>query len=210
MSKITLIKEPGIIREGIVKVLQKNLPKHIINASSITKHEFLLENDETDMLIIDLDTDVDTIKLVEFYSKQNIDIVVWTSDIKSDHLLELFKMGLHGYFYNGMDTSELIFAIEYVLNGKQFIHPHLSSILLKEYIKNDGEKIKRPTGVLTKREWEILELIVRGKNNEKIAANLFISITTVNNHVGSIYRKLHVTDRTNAALLAIKNNWCAF
>ena len=85
----------------------------------------------------------------------------------------------------------------------------LSPVLLNDYIKTTYNKVKRPNGILTEREWEILEQIVKGNKNSDIAEKLFMSEKTVKNHLLSIFKKLNVTDRTNAVLLAVKNNWFA-
>lgn len=207
MSIIALIKEPGILREGILKVLQDKLPQHTVAVYGSTQLNLLYkESHIVDLLIIDMDANINIVETIDLYSDLNKKIAVWTSE--GSHLIELFKLGLHGYIFNGMTSNELIIAINSMFDGRQYIHPYLSPFLLNDYIRLIGGKINRPHGVLTEREWEVLEQIAKGKSNENIAEILFISSTTVNNHVGSIYKKLHVTDRTNAALLAIKNNWC--
>ncbi|MGP4105646.1 LuxR C-terminal-related transcriptional regulator [Virgibacillus sp. L01] len=201
MSRITIIKESNLLREGIINVLQDKMPEHKFLAYDSRK------NDLPDLLIIDVDTDINLLEIINFHSSHNVKIAIWTSDADSDFIAELFKMGLHGYFYNGMDTSELIFAIKSMLNGRQYIHPFLSHILLDDYKRIAGRETIRPSGILTEREWDILELIVKGNKNCIIAESLYISEKTVKNHVGSVLRKLHVSDRTNAALMAVKKKW---
>ena len=66
---------------------------------------------------------------------------------------------------------------------------------------------RRPIGLLTRREWEVLGELVKGYQNEEIARNLNISDKTVKNHITSILGKLDVKDRTNAVLLALKERW---
>lgn len=207
MSNIAIIKEPGILREGIMKVLQDKLANHSFEVFSSTQQYLLnTENHMADLLIVDADTTRDISKIIDFYPLLNIKVAAWTSEMENDHLTELFKLGLHGYFYNGMKTSELLFAIKSMLCGRRYIHPHLVPILLKDYLRVTSKNSNRPS-VLTEREWDVLEQIAEGKNNENISKNLFISSTTVKNHVRSILGKLDVADRTNAVLLAIKNSW---
>src|SRR5699024_1463306 len=83
-------------------------------------------------------------------------------------LIKLFDKGLHGYFDFEMEVNEIIKAIEKVLKGSHYIHPNLSNVLLDEYIRLKGHKVEKPEGMLTEREWEVLELIVEGKENEQI------------------------------------------
>ncbi|MFZ3577030.1 helix-turn-helix domain-containing protein [Virgibacillus sp. DJP39] len=210
MSKITIIKEPGIFLDGIVKVLNEKLGEHSVSkCNPDQQNSFYEAAQESDLLIIDMNIKVDNSDLIYHCLKNDIKIVAWTSDLRSDRLNELFKLDLQGYFYNGMESDELVFAIKSILNGKQYIHPDLSPFLLYNYIKVTSKELKRPEKVLTGREWEVLEKIVEGQNNESIASSLFITSTTVNNHVRSILRKLNVENRTKAALFAIRNNWIA-
>ncbi|SET07825.1 two-component system, NarL family, response regulator DegU [Oceanobacillus limi] len=207
MSEIVLVKENDLIREGIMSVLQAKLPEYVISAITSEEEIEALELTSNDLLIIDVEANVDVSKIISRNFDKNVKIAVWSADIENNLLIDLFKLGLHGYFYNGMETSELVFAIKTMLNGQQYIHPQLSSILLNEYIKVTNSKPTRPNGVLTQQEWNILEEIVKGNKNCSIAENLYISTRTVNNHVSSILKKLHVSDRTSAAILAVKNNW---
>lgn len=208
MCKIAIVKEAGILREGITTFLQEELPNHHIAAYSYKQQDLLFsETGMVDLLIIDMDNINDVPAVINRFSKLAAKIVVWTSEMKNTELTELFKLGIHGYFYNGMGTSEILYAVKSILDGGQYIHPNLTPILLNEYKSATGKKCTHPSGLLTGREWEVLEQIVEGANNELIAGNLYISLTTVNNHVRSILAKLKVADRTNAVLLALRNNW---
>nr|WP_204498302.1 response regulator transcription factor [Aquibacillus albus] len=88
------------------------------------------------------------------------------------------------------------------------MHSKLAKVLLSDYIKVTSKKeTKRPAGILSKREWEVLECLSKGMKNEEIGKSLFISNKTVNNHVSNILQKLKVNDRTNAVLKAFQNEW---
>ncbi|WP_163970619.1 response regulator transcription factor [Oceanobacillus halotolerans] len=208
MTNITIIQESDLLRDRIIKALVDKLDDTIIRGIGTKKNDITFnENDNTDLMIVDIDANVDIDRIVNHCLEHDIKIAIWTTNIHKDQLVNLFKQGLHGYFYNGMEMSELVFAIKTMLNGEQYIHPHLSSVLLNEYINVTSIEPTKPNGVLSGREWEVLEQICQGNSNSTIAKNLFISCKTVNNHMISIFRKLHVPDRTNAALKAVKNNW---
>ncbi|OYD56045.1 hypothetical protein CGZ90_19615 [Fictibacillus aquaticus] len=64
-----------------------------------------------------------------------------------------------------------------------------------------------PSRILTRREWEVLQLLADGHNNKSISVRLFVSESTVKNHLSSIMRKLKVNDRTAAVIKALRNNW---
>ncbi|WP_163970609.1 response regulator transcription factor [Oceanobacillus halotolerans] len=208
MVNITIIKDDDVIRNGIANVLQNKLEDCSTRELAVEDYKSIISDSSIpDLVIVDIDSNVNMNAIVNYCEEHQIKVAVWTTTINKDQLIALFKQGLHGYFYNGMEMSELLFAIKTMLNNEQYIHPHLSSVLLNEYINVTSHEPRRPNGVLSEREWDVLEQICQGHNNKSIANNLFISCKTVNNHVISIFRKLHVPDRTNAALLAVKNKW---
>jgi len=207
MTEIILIKEKDLVRDIIVEKLQENLPENTWNALDSTDFNALENKITSNLVIIDLNTKIDIIETIENFLENNVRAAVWTSEIDSPLLRELFRYGLHGYFFNGMELSELILATKMMLNDQQYIHPKLSTVLLNDYVKLTSKEPNRPAGILTEQEWNVLEELGRGLNNGSIAKELYISTRTVNNHVSSILKKLHVSDRTNAVIKAIKNNW---
>lgn len=210
MSKIAILKEPDTLREGIFKVITEELPGSTVLGYSFSQLNALKADiGSLDLLILDMDTVTNGLTLIDYYLSHRIKVAVLISQVDKEYLTELFQRGLDGYFFNGMQSSELVFAIKSMLNGKQYIHPLLSPILLENYLHLSQTTIKRPNGMLTEREWEILEQIVRGNKNADIANCLCISTKTVKNHILSILKKLNVGDRTNAALMAVRNKWFA-
>ncbi|MFS0674169.1 response regulator transcription factor [Ornithinibacillus sp. 179-J 7C1 HS] len=207
MCNITIIKEKDLVRDIIVEKLEENLPEHswtALDSNQFQKKENFIQSD---LVIIDLNTNINIQAAIDNFIEQNIRVAIWASDLDDNLLRELFRYGLHGYFYNGMELSELIFATKSMLNDQQYIHPKLSTVLLDDYVKLTRNKPIRPAGILTEQEWKVLEELGKGLNNCSIAKELYISTRTVNNHVSSILKKLHVSDRTNAVIKAIKNNW---
>jgi len=211
MNDIAIIKSMDILLEQIVKILEENLPDEKITCYEPDEYSIFYQHQkQPDLMIVDMDTysREELFQFVKFCSKQKMKTIIWTSfNIDDDYLTQLFKLSLDGYFYNEMRSNELILAIRGILNGRQYIHPYLSSILLRDYVRLTCEEPQRPSGLLTEREWEILELIVEGRNTNSISEKLFISSKTVTNHITSILQKLNVEDRTNAALLAIRKKW---
>jgi two-component system, NarL family, response regulator DegU len=208
MSEITIIKEKDLVRDIIIEKLEEKLPEHSWKALDSKQFNQLANTVyQPDLVIIDLSTRINITEVIEMYQKRNIRIAIWAADLDNNLLRDLFRYGLHGYFYNGMELSELVFATKTMLNDQQYIHPKLSTVLLNDYVRITSKQPVRPMGILTEQEWKVLEELGKGLNNFSIAEELFISTRTVNNHVSSILKKLHVSDRTNAVIVAIKNNW---
>ena len=112
--------------------------------------------------------------------------------------------GCDGYVLKDSDSETLKKAIFDVYNGETFIEPSLTVLLNSSLAERDVMKDK--LSELTKREVEVLKLIASGMFNKEIASTLCISERTVKNHVSNIFKKIEVSDRTQAAVFAIKNN----
>jgi DNA-binding NarL/FixJ family response regulator len=133
-------------------------------------------------------------------------VIMLTIHEDAEYLIETVNIGAEGYVLKDADVSSLVKAILKVNSGDIYIHPTLSGILIKEYKKKDQQQEEINNSSLTRREYEVIKLISKGYNNKEIATELFISEKTVKNHVSNIFKKIKVTDRTQAALYAIKNN----
>ncbi|MDL4838930.1 response regulator transcription factor [Aquibacillus rhizosphaerae] len=208
MKKIVFIKAPSLLRDGIVGVMQQELADFEIKTFGPNEEKAIFNDGKiADLAIIDLDTKIDRQATIDYYKRHNKKVVVWTSSLNNPSLVDLFKQGLHGYFFNGMEKDELIAAVKTILSDKIYINDELSPVLLGDYVKMNEKEPNRPVGVFTNREWEVMELLMEGYSNEKIGNHLFITDKTVKNYISSILKKLEVRDRTNVVLTALRNKW---
>jgi two-component system, NarL family, response regulator LiaR len=131
-------------------------------------------------------------------------VVVLTSFLEDERLLPAMQAGAAGYLLKNVEPSELARAIRAAHCGEAVIDPTVAGRLVRALA--DGSS-PRPAeeARLTRREREVLELIVGGRSNKRIALELGISEKTVKTHVGHVLAKLGVTDRTQAALLAVRD-----
>lgn len=125
---------------------------------------------------------------------------------EDEEMLEVIKAGASGYLLKDVQPDELLKSIHDVVEGKPAFHPVVTGKLLGEYSRLSSRDKDQGINNLTAREKEVLALIARGESNRGIARRLFISEKTVKNHITSIFRKIKVTDRTQAAIYAIKNH----
>ncbi|RCX15478.1 LuxR family two component transcriptional regulator [Anaerobacterium chartisolvens] len=143
------------------------------------------------------------IKLERLPSK----IIVLTIHEDREYLFKTVQMGAEGYVLKDAEPSVLIEAIRNVFNGQSYIQANMTTELVKEFNRVTlHEKEKGEENLLTAREIEVLELIAEGMINKEIAKELYISEKTVKNHVSNIFKKLNVSDRTQAAIYAFKHN----
>jgi len=134
-------------------------------------------------------------------------VIMLTIHDAREYLYETIRIGANGYVLKDADSDTLLKAIRDVCQGKSYIQPSLSELLVKEFnSKGDKSKATSVIDTLTKREYEVLTLIAEGLNNREIAEKLFISEKTVKNHVSNIFKKLDVNDRVQAAIFTFRNN----
>lgn len=133
-------------------------------------------------------------------------IIMITMLEDDDSLFAAMRAGARGYVLKGADKAEMLKSIRAVANGEAIFGPAIASRLAGFFQKvNDASQAQDGPKVfseLTAREYEILELITLGRNNQEIASHLHITIKTVSNHISNVYNKLQVADRAQAIILA--------
>jgi len=133
-----------------------------------------------------------------------IRVIVLTSFLDDDRLLPAIQAGAAGYLLKDVEPSELARAVRAARAGEAMIDPVVAARLVDAIADGQVARGGLPGGTLTAREQEVLELIARGRSNKRIAFELGISEKTVKAHVGHLLAKLGVADRTQAALLAVR------
>ena len=118
--------------------------------------------------------------------------------------IKAVDIGINGYVLKDSESAELKKAIFTIADGETYIQPSLIPALNSKMIQKNEDELK--IDALTKREMEVLKEMAVGKFNRDIAKEMKISERTVKNHISSIFKKLEVTDRTQAAVFAIRNN----
>jgi len=141
-------------------------------------------------------------------------VLILTTYENPDYLFEAIKSGAVGYVLKDATKGEILGAVRGVLSGEAPLDQNLSLQLLQRLIlehrqeprpplrdEKEKEKIRES---LTARELEILELLIQGQSNQEIARYLTVSLSTVKTHIQHIIAKLEVSDRTQAAVRAIR------
>ena len=129
-------------------------------------------------------------------------IMVLTSFAEEEQVFSAIKAGALGYLLKDSSPDQLVQAIHDVYRGESSLHPTIALKLIRE--------LRRPSDLpptddpLTEREVDVVKLVARGLTNQEIAEALSISERTVGNHIGSILGKLHLANRTQAALYALR------
>ncbi len=129
-------------------------------------------------------------------------VIVLTSFADDEKIFAAIRAGAAGYLMKDVSPQDLAAAIRMVHAGEPILAPGVARRLMDEV----GRPSEATAGNLTERETEVLKLIANGRSNKEIARDLTLSEKTVKTHVSNILQKLHVTDRTQAALYAVRQH----
>jgi DNA-binding NarL/FixJ family response regulator len=129
-------------------------------------------------------------------------VIVLTSFLDDDKLLPALRAGAAGYLLKNAETQEIVRAVRAAHDGEALLDPVVAARLVETLAADEGQE---PLDRLTPREREVLVLIGRGFSNKRIAAELGLAEKTVKTHVGHVLAKLGVTDRTQAAVVAVRS-----
>lgn len=208
MVKIMIADDHSMIREGLKQLLELDGDISVIEEACDGKD--CLEKLETchpDVLLLDINMPkMNGLQVLEILreNKSDVKVLVLTVHNEIEYLLKAVDIGIKGYMLKDSSSSELKEAIFAINNGEDFIQPSLIPMLNSKMLEKDTDQEKLNS--LTKREYEVLKLLAVGMFNKEVAAKLNISERTVKNHVSNIFKKIGVTDRTQAAVFAIRCN----
>jgi len=203
-----LVDDHVMIREGIKQLLEFDGDiKVIAQAGSGNECMQTLKKIVPDILLLDINMkDKNGIQTLEEIRTKKIPVKVLLLTVhnEAEYLVKAIDIGVEGYLLKDSGSIELKNAINTIMDGEKYIQPKLVPMLNSKLINRDIDKQKIET--LTKRELEVLIKIAEGMFNKEIAIELSISERTVKNHIFNIFKKLDVSDRTQAAVFAIKNS----
>jgi DNA-binding NarL/FixJ family response regulator len=134
-----------------------------------------------------------------------VKVLVLTTYDDDEWVFDAIQAGASGYLLKDTPRGEVIKAIRGTVTGKTYVDPSVAGKVLRQASSHQTQPATLITSKLTDRETEVLRLIAKGLSNTDIADRLFLSEGTVRNHVSAILAKLGVTDRTQAAVVAIQH-----
>lgn len=205
---VLLVDDHKMLREGIKQLIEFDSEINVVaQASSGEECVNIFKSEKIDVCVLDINLpDVAGTKLLKDLKKSNksTKFLMLTVHNEVEYLLEAFDNGANGYILKDSGSGELIKAIKAVFSGERYIQPDLVPALNARLLKREDDNDKAKD--ITKREKQILVSIALGKSNKDIAEEFDISERTVKNHITSLFKKIGVSDRTQAAVFAIRNN----
>ena len=203
--RVLLVDDHSVVREGLRTFLE--LQDGIEIAGEAADGEAAIREAERlhpDVILMDLVMPkLDGVGAMRELRRRlpAIRVIVLTSFTQDERLLPAIQAGAAGYLLKNVEPVELARAVRVAHAGGALLDPTVASRLVEAIAQGAGEE---PRERLTAREREVLALIARGRSNKRIAIELGIAEKTVKTHVGHVLAKLGVPDRTQAALLAVR------
>lgn len=210
-ERILLIDDHTLFRAGLKDLLTRRGIDVVASVGNGDEGLQMADEFESELDVVLLDMrmpKMDGIGVLRLLKKSHPDLPVamlTTSSVEED-LIGALKNGAQGYLLKDMEPDELVVALRDIIEGKTVVAPDLAPVLAQAVqgkIKPKAEEIN-PFSSLTPREFEILTLLAEGQSNKVIARNLGISDGTVKLHVKAILRKLNISSRITAAVMAVE------
>ncbi|MBD5449108.1 MAG: response regulator transcription factor [Lachnospiraceae bacterium] len=207
-TRVMIADDHSLIREGLKQLLEfDGIIEIIAEASNGVECLDKLQDTLPDVLLLDINMpEKNGLEVLEEIKREKYDVkvLILTVHNELEYLLKAVDIGVDGYILKDSESAELKKAINSVLSGETYIQASLIPALNNRLANRDIDKDKIDS--LTSRELEVLIQIANGMINKEIATSLNISERTVKNHISNIFKKIDVSDRTQAAVFAIKNN----
>ena len=206
--KIMIADDHSMIREGLKSLLELEGDIQVVaEAEDGVDCLEKLKICTPDVLLLDINmprkNGLEVLQTLKS-SKSKVKVLVLTVHNEVEYLMKAVDIGGDGYILKDSESAELKKAIFSIVEGENYIQPSLIPSLNSKMIEKNRDEGKIES--LTKRELEVLKLLAVGMYNKEVAEKLNISERTVKNHVSNIFKKIEVTDRTQAAVFAIRNN----
>ena len=203
MLKILIADDHQIVRRGLRMTIDAEADMKVVGeAENGSQVAALVKKHAPDLVLLDIQmpnqNGIETLKQLRV-EHASLPVLILTTFSDDAHLYAALRAGASGFLLKDMDGDDLLAAIRGAVKGKPQLHPEIAKRLMTRVALPDD-----PFETLTEREREVLKMIGRGRSNKEIAAQLVLTEMTVKGYVSDMFAKLGVSDRTQAALLAVR------
>jgi DNA-binding NarL/FixJ family response regulator len=206
--KILICDDQAIVCEGLSRILNSDSDIEVVGIAHNGEEALaLIPESQPDLVLMDLKMPImngviTTRKIREAYP--HIHVLVLTTYDDEEWIFDAIRGGAAGYLLKDTPPRELITAIKGTMEGKSYIDPSIGAKVLTQVAAKKKTEPLPSTFPLSDREFEVLNLVAQGLTNSDIAQKLFLTDGTVRNYTSEIFKKLGVSDRTQAAIVAIR------
>ena len=206
MISVLIVDDHAVVRQGLRTFLELQEDMEVVGEAGDGEQALAAAARlEPDVILMDLVMpELDGVSAIERLRElaPATRVIVLTSFLDEDKVMPAVRAGAAGYLLKDVQPAELVRAIRMVDRGEALLHPAVAARVLEE-VASRGARSERHA-LLTARELEVLALLARGRANKAIAFDLGVAEKTVKAHVGNILGKLGLSDRTQAALYAVR------
>jgi DNA-binding NarL/FixJ family response regulator len=211
--RIFIVDDHAIFRESLTAVFGLHKDFQVVGqAGSVDEAKSLLSKLEPDILLLDMklgggQSGLDLLREMTDLNGKTKTIVVAGGESNEADAVQAMRLGARGYLVKDCPTDLFIKCIRKVQSGEVWLDGQLTEAVLTALSgkQSDGEASEKSD--LSRRELEVIQLVIQGFKNKDIAAKLFISEKTVKNHLSAIFNKLGVTDRLELTLYAFEKRF---
>ena len=207
--KILLVDDHQILREVIGVMLKSESGYEIVaEASSVEQAEKVMESNAIDIVILDIGMpNRNGLQLIETAKERypNVKFLILSMHLEDEYVFKAVELGVKGYLHKDASSQELLMALRHLANGESYFSQKVVKIIMEgsryRSRSTNGKKQKD----LTRREKEIISLVIDGMSNVEIAEQLDISVRTVENHRFNMLRKIGARNTPELVKFTLEN-----
>lgn len=211
MSRIrTLIADDHtMVRQGLTQICEAEPDMEVVGQAADGRQAVMLAlRLHPDVVVMDINMpEQDGVEATKEIIAENSDIgvIILTMYRQDQYVFEAIKAGARAYLLKDADSEELVRAIRAVADGEALLGPSIAGKMIEEFKRlQEDTLLAEGLTPLTEREQDILRLVAQGHENQEIADQLHLSEKTIRNRLSVVFEKLHVNNRTQAALYALR------
>jgi NarL family two-component system response regulator LiaR len=205
--RIVICDDQAIVRDGLEMMLKLEPDMEVVGTAKDGAEAVEL-TEAKDLVLMDLKMPVmsgfEAIRQIRA-NHPNVKVLVLTTYDDEAWVFDAIDAGAAGYLLKEAPRDEVVKVIRGTAAGKVYLDPSVAGKVLEQVSRHPTQSPTMITSKLTEREVEVLRLLANGLNNKDISEQLFLSEGTVRNHVSTILSKLGVSDRTQAAVIALQH-----
>jgi len=210
MFHVMLVEDQEIVRQGLRMILEQDEQIRIsCEASNGIEAMEKMSAHRVDIVFMDIRMpDMNGIEATRKIKKQwpDVPILILTTFNDDEYALEALNEGASGFLLKTSDGKKLIEAVYSVMKGGLVLHDEVTAKVMPRLLKQSKKTSTAANIELTERERAIIEKVGQGKTNKEIAAELYLSIGTIKNHISVILQKTNLRDRTQLAIYAVTHD----
>ncbi|MFQ5344236.1 MAG: response regulator [Anaerolineae bacterium] len=211
MSRIRVLiaDDHTMVRQGLSQICEAEPDMQVVGQAADGRQAVLLARSlHPDIVVMDINMPgQDGVEATTVITAENpsIGVIILTMYRQDQYVFEAIKAGARAYLLKDADSEELLRAIRAVARGEALLDPSIAGKMIEEFKRlQEDALLAEGLTPLTDREQDILRLVAQGHDNQAIADQLYLSGKTVRNRLSIIFEKLHVNNRTQAALYALR------